>query len=106
MTVVWGIVLVVIGMVAHRWGSVLESGLSIASVTLGLLLGAFLLGVLTRRVREWAAMAGVMAGLGAVLYVRFVTPIAWTWWVLIGSTVTFAAGYGASFFQKSTPEVS
>jgi len=106
MTVVWGIVLIVIGMLARRWGSVLESGLSIASVTLGLLLGVFLLGVLTRRVREWAAMTGVLAGLAAVLYVCFATPIAWTWWVLIGSTVTFAAGYGASFFQPSTPEVS
>ena len=81
MTVVWGIVLVAIGMLARHWGSVLESGLSIASVTLGLLLGVFLLGVLTRRVREWAAIAGVLAGLAAVLYVRFATPIAWTWWV-------------------------
>ena len=99
MTVVWGIVLIAIGMLAHRWGSVLESGLSIASVTLGLLLGVFLLGVLTRRVREWAAMGGVLAGLAAVLYVRVATPIAWTWWVLIGATVTFAAGYGASFFE-------
>jgi SSS family solute:Na+ symporter len=106
MTVVWGIVLVAIGMLARHWGSVLESGLSIASVTLGLLLGVFLLGVLTRRVREWAAMAGVLAGLAVVLYVVFATPIAWTWWVLIGSTVTFAAGYGASFFQSGTPEIS
>ena len=106
MTVVWGIVLVAIGMLARRWGSVLESGLSIASVTLGLLLGVFLLGVLTRRVRERAAMAGVLAGLAAILYVRYDTPIAWTWWVLIGSTVTFAAGYAASFFQSSTAEVS
>jgi SSS family transporter len=106
MTVVWGVVLVAIGMVAHRWGSVLESGLSIASVTLGLLLGVFLLGVLTRRVREWAAMAGVLAGLAAILYVRFATPIAWTWWVAIGSTVTFAAGYAASFLQSGTPEIS
>jgi len=105
MTVVWGIVLVAIGMVARHWGSVLESGLSIASVTLGLLLGVFLLGVLTRRVREWAAMAGVVAGLAATLFVRYSTPIAWTWWVLIGSTVTFATGYGASFFQAATREV-
>ena len=104
MTIVWGIVLVAIGMLARHWGSVLESGLSIASVTLGLLLGVFLLGVLTRRVREWAAMAGVLAGLAAVLYVRFMTQIAWTWWVLIGSMVTFAAGYGASFFQRGTGE--
>ncbi len=49
-TVAWALVLVAIGIVARHWGSVLESGLSIASVTLGLLLGIFLLGVLTRRV--------------------------------------------------------
>ncbi|HTQ53256.1 MAG TPA: sodium:solute symporter [Bryobacteraceae bacterium] len=97
MTVLWGAILVAIGMLARHWGSVLESGLSIASVTLGLLLGVFLLGVLTRRVHEWAALAGLLAGLAAILYVRSYTPIAWTWWVLIGSTVTFLAGYAASF---------
>ncbi|HUO31979.1 MAG TPA: sodium:solute symporter [Bryobacteraceae bacterium] len=101
MTVVWGAVLVAIGMLARHWGSVLESGLSIASVTLGLLLGVFLLGVLTRRVREWAAMAGLVAGLATILLVRYATPIAWTWWVLIGSAATFAAGYGASLFQSN-----
>jgi SSS family solute:Na+ symporter len=106
MTVVWGVALVAIGMLARRWGSVLESGLSIASVTLGLLLGVFLLGVLTRRVREWAAVAGVLAGLAVILYVRYETFIAWTWWVPIGSTTTFAAGYVASFFQNSTQEAS
>ena len=103
MTVVWGVALVAIGVLARRWGSVLESGLSIASVTLGLLLGVFLLGVLTKRVGEWAAIAGVLAGLAAVLCVRFLTPIAWTWWVLIGSTVTFIAGYLASLLQFRTP---
>jgi SSS family transporter len=103
MTVVWGVALVAIGVLARRWGSVLESGLSIASVTLGLLLGVFLLGVLTKRAGEWAAMAGVLAGLAAVLCVRFFTPIAWTWWVLIGSTVTFTAGYLASLLQFRTP---
>jgi len=106
MTLVWAAVLVAIGMLARHWGSVLESGLSIASVTLGLLLGVFLLGVLTRRVGEVAAMAGVVGGLAAILYVRYRTPIAWTWWVFIGSTVTFVTGYIASFFQSGPPEVS
>ncbi|MGA2590636.1 MAG: sodium:solute symporter [Bryobacteraceae bacterium] len=106
MTVIWGVVLVAIGMLARHWGSVLESGLSIASVTLGLLLGVFLLGVLTKRVGERAAIVGVLAGLATILYVRFATPIAWTWWVLIGSAATFAAGYGASFFPSRTPETS
>ena len=106
MTVLWGVVLVAIGLLARHWGSVLESGLSIASVTLGLLLGVFLLGVLTKRVGEGAAITGVLAGLAAILYVRYATPIAWTWWVLIGSVATFVAGYGASFFQPRASEVS
>jgi SSS family transporter len=106
MTVVWGAVLVTIGMLARHWGSVLESGLSIASVTLGLLLGVFLLGVLTRRVGEWGAIVGVLAGLGTILWVRYATPIAWTWWVLIGSLVTFGAGYVASWFGSTAQEFS
>jgi SSS family solute:Na+ symporter len=99
-TVAWALVLLAIGIVARHWGSVLESGLSIASVTLGLLLGIFLLGVLTRRPGQNAASFGVLAGLGTILYVRWFTPIAWTWWVLIGSLSTFAAGYLASWFER------
>ena len=95
-TVVWGIVLVLIGIVASHWGSVLTSGLSIASITLGVLLGVFLLGTLTTKPGEDAAVAGVIIGLTAILYVRFETNIAFTWWVLIGSLATFAGGYIAS----------
>ena len=95
-TVVWGIVLVLIGVVASHWGSVLTSGLSIASITLGVLLGVFLLGSLTTKPGEDAAVAGVIIGLADILYVRFETNIAFTWWVLIGSLATFAGGYAAS----------
>jgi hypothetical protein len=44
-------------------------------------------------------MAGVLAGLSAVLYVRFSTAIAFTWYVLIGTAVTFLVGLLASWFQ-------
>jgi Na+/proline symporter len=78
----------------------LVAGLTIGSIPMGALLGVFLLGVLTQRPREMAAMAGVVAGLGAVLYVHFAIPkIAWTWYVLIGTTVTFGVGWLASLFQ-------
>jgi len=73
-TVIWALVLVAIGIVARHWGSVLESGLSIASITLGLLLGVFMLGVLTRRVGQNAASFGVVAGLATIIYVRVFTP--------------------------------
>jgi SSS family solute:Na+ symporter len=99
-TVFWAVVLVGIGMVARHWGSVLESGLSIASVTLGLLLGVFLLGVLTKRPGERAAICGVVAGFATMIYVKFGTSIAFTWWVLIGSAVTFGIGVVASLLVR------
>ena len=96
-TVFWGIVLGAIALVASQWGSVLESGLRIASVTLGILLGLFLLGVLTKKPGENAAIAGVLAGLGTMLYVKLFTNIPFTWWVMLGSFSTFGAGYLSSF---------
>jgi SSS family transporter len=103
-TILWAGVLAAIGLVASHWGSVLESGLSIASVTLGILLGVFLLGVLTRRPGENAAIAGIIAGAVAMIFVKFGTAIPFTWWVLIGSTVTFGAGWAASFVWKGSAE--
>jgi Na+/proline symporter len=100
-TVGWAVVLVAIGLVASRnGGSVLEAGLSIASVTLGLLLGVFLLGCLTTRAGERAAILGIVTGLAAMLYVKFATSIAFTWWVAIGSVVTFGVGWSASYFVR------
>lgn len=96
-TVFWGAALLVIGIFARQWGKVLEAGLGIASVVYGSLLGVFLLGLLTKRVTEPAAMTGMLAGLLAMLYVKLATPIAFTWYVLIGTTITFSAGYVASF---------
>jgi Na+/proline symporter len=99
-TIVWGVVLVGIGLLARHWGSVLEAGLSVASVLYGALLGVFLLGVLTPRVREKAAIAGMLAGFFTMVYVKFGTEIAWTWYVVIGTMVTFLTGYVASFLFR------
>ncbi|MFB3828629.1 MAG: sodium:solute symporter [Bryobacteraceae bacterium] len=105
-TLAWGGVLLAIGILARKWGSVLEAGLTIASIPLGALLGVFLLGVLTTRVRQNAAVAGVVAGLAAITYVRFLTPIAWSWYVFIGAVATFGVGWLASLFESGPPESS
>lgn len=97
-TVFWGAMLFTIGLLARHWGSVLEAGLSIASVLYGALLGVFLLGVLTKRPGEWAAIAGMSSGFVATLLLR--THVAYTWYVLIGSVVTFAVGYLTSFIWQ------
>lgn len=100
-TLFWGIVLFAVALLARQWGSVLQAGLSIASIVYGSLLGVFLLGLLTTRVGESAALIGMMAGLAAMLYVRFATPIAFTWYVVIGSSVTFFTGLAASTLLKA-----
>jgi Na+/proline symporter len=98
-TVVWGGVLLTIAIVARHSKSVLEAGLSIGSIPAGALLGIFLLGVLTKKPGERSAMAGVVAGLGVILYVVLKTKIAFTWYVMIGTTVTFAVALLASMFE-------
>jgi Na+/proline symporter len=97
-TVVWGAILFGVALIARHWGSVLQAGLSIASIIYGSLLGVFLLGLLTKRVGEVAAMIAMACGLILMLYVKIFTPIAWTWYVLIGSSATFAIGIAASYF--------
>ena len=103
-TVVWGVVLFLIGLVARHWGSVLEAGLSIASILYGALLGVFLLGMLTGRVGENAAMTGMVASMLAMFWVKTETSIAWTWYVMIGTAVTMGSGYFASFIFTSPPK--
>ena len=96
-TVGWALVLFGLAMIAlHRAGRVVEVGLQIASVAYGALLGAFLLGVLTRRANQRGAIVGMVCGFGVELYLWLGTRVPWTWWVMIGSAVTFAVGWVVS----------
>jgi Na+/proline symporter len=94
--------LFVVGLAARHWGRVLEAGLSIASVLYGALLGVFLLGVLTRRPGEWAAIIGMSAGFIATFLLR--SHVAYTWYVMIGAAVTFAVGYATGFLFPDRKE--
>ena len=109
-TVLWAMVLFAVAVYAVRAGgkgNVVEIGLSIASVAYGCLLGVFLLGMLTRYATENGAIVGMICGfivnlllwrapgktiLGAV----HVPNVAWTWYVLVGTAVTFIVGLAAS----------
>jgi solute:Na+ symporter, SSS family len=87
----------------HKVGRVIEVGLQIASIAYGALLGVFLLGVLTRRANQRGAMVGMLCGFLTELYVWLWTPVPWTWWVAIGTIVTFTIGYGVSMRLVSEP---
>lgn len=108
MTLGWAAVLLVLAIVSRGSGHVLEIGLAIASVLYGGMLGVFLLGTLTKRATETGAMIGLIAGcvLNLVLWrqsapvhlglfgASIVIPrVAWTWYVFVGSIVTFVIGY-------------
>jgi len=82
----------------HKVGRVVEVGLQIASVAYGALLGVFLLGVLTRRVNESSAMAGMLCGFAVELYLWLRTPVPWTWYVMIGTLTTLGVGLVVSLF--------
>jgi Na+/proline symporter len=99
MTLVWGIVLIFLGLV--KWGPVLETGLTVASLPFGSLLGLFLLGTVDSRAHSKGSFTGMFAGLAAVLTVWRTTTIAFTWYVLIGSCVTFVVG---ALVSRAFPE--
>lgn len=96
-TFIWAVILFALAIIAlHKAGRVVEVGLQIASVAYGALLGAFLLGVLTKRTNQSGAIVGMLCGFAVDLYLWLGTHIPWTWWVLIGSGITFAIGWISS----------
>jgi SSS family transporter len=102
-TLGWALVLFGLAVLAlHRVGRVVEVGLQIASVAYGALLGVFLLGVLTRRANQRGAMVGMISGLAIELYLWGWSQIAFTWWVAIGTSVTFVVGYAFSLAFSAT----
>ena len=98
LTIFWGIVQLFVALGA-QWldQSVLDAGLSVLSLTTGPVLGAFLVGVLTRRVGA-ASMIGGMAIGGVVLgYTWGTGAVGWTWFALIGATVSGVSALAMSF---------
>ncbi|QDV35445.1 sodium:solute symporter [Tautonia plasticadhaerens] len=113
LTIVWGIAQMGIAAVAaakFQDSPVVEDALAIASFVTGIILGVFLLGVLTDRVGQGAALVGLVAGLLAVSYARFGSEfrgtipypfegaLAWPYFALVGSGTTFLVGLLASTF--------
>ncbi len=108
MTVFWGVILVVLAISERGVKSVLVAGLTIASITYGSMLGVFLLGVMTKKANERGSIVGMIAGLLSMLAVWYFSTIAWTWYVLVGTFITFSVGYAASIALRSsaTPRTS
>ena len=98
LTLLWGIVQITVALaIRNKNRSALDQALSIASLINGPVLGVFLVGTFLRRVSEPPALIGMVTSIAVMLYIYFGTKIAWTWYVLIGSVVTFVVAWVAGF---------
>jgi hypothetical protein len=52
--------------------------------------------VLTTRSTERGVIAGISVSLIVMIAVRLFTPLAWTWYVLLGALICVSAGWLAS----------
>ncbi len=92
LTLGWCGVLIAISLLARNWGSVLEVGLTITAITMGSVLGIFALGAWSTRVRQTGGLIGMVSGILVMAAVHSSGAMAWPWYVLVGSSVTFAVG--------------
>ncbi len=74
--------------------SAVEVALAVASLVYGGLLGAFALGVLSRRATAFGTGMGMVAGIGVVAAIWILAPdrIAWPWFVPLGTAITVGVG--------------
>lgn len=102
-TIGWGVVQVAVALAAPVLDrSVLDAGLSVLSLASGSVLGAFLIGTLLPTVKEESVLVGMLAGLVMMVGVWALTPVAWTWYVLIGALTTCATASATQVIRRTT----
>jgi SSS family solute:Na+ symporter len=100
-TLVWAALLIlgaVVFIPLSRGTAAVEVALGIASLVYGGLLGAFALGVLTRRPGQTAVIVGMAAGIGLVTLLR--AQMAWPWYALVGTAVTLVVGIAVGGLRR------
>ncbi|HEX8251027.1 MAG TPA: sodium:solute symporter [Pyrinomonadaceae bacterium] len=103
LTLIIGVVQILVALaMMKQQRSALDQALSVASLINGPILGVFLVGTFLKRVTQTPALVGMAASILLMLYIRFATPVAYTWYVLIGSLTTLLVAWLASFIFSET----
>ena len=103
-TVLWAALLVagaVVFIPLSRGTAAVEVALGIASLVYGGLLGAFFLAIVAPRAGQEGAVVGMTAGIGSMIGVWWFAreALAWPWFVLVGTVVTLAGGWGVGVLR-------
>lgn len=105
LTVIVGIVQIAVAIVFMKTDeSALGLALSVASLINGPVLGVFLVGTFMKKAREIHALIGMLVSISVMLYILLATKIAWTWYALIGSLITFAVAGLATLVIPTTKD--
>ncbi len=95
-TIFYGVIVVLLGLIVSRLGTLIEAAARIGGFFGGPLLGIFLLGVFSRRANARGALIGAVAGFLAVIGAGTLTEVSFMWYALIGCSVTCGGGEIAS----------
>jgi SSS family solute:Na+ symporter len=105
LTLLWGVVQIGVALLMRRQNrSALDLALSVAALINGPVLGVFLVGTFLRRVSEPPALIGMAASITVMACIYALTPIKWTWYGVIGSSVTFLVAWAVSFAFAPAPK--
>lgn len=98
-TVVWGVLQIGVAILAQNVDSALQGGLAALGYASGPTVGAFLLGLLSKRAHTVGTLVGMGVGLVVSLSAGLLAPllfgvpgVAWTWNVAVGAIVTVVVG--------------
>ena len=103
-TIAWGAAQIAVAIGAEFvTRSVLDAGLSVLSLAAGPVLGAFLVGVLSRRAGSRGMLTGMAAGIVVLFIVWYTGAVAWTWFAFLGASVTAGIALLASLVLDPSP---
>ena len=114
LTVVFGVVqmgVALLGPLTDR--AIIESVMAIQSISIGVILGLFLLALRRRTVSQRAALGGLWGGLAIVCLLAFnkyllpegrAIPVGWPWFAVFGSLSVFLIGVGLSYASPTRRE--
>ena len=98
LTVVWGAAATLLAFVVGQIGVIAIISKTLSGFFGGVLLGVFLLGILTPRANAHGTLLGGLLGFATICAAGLATPVNFFWYAPIGCATTFVAGWVLSRF--------